>query len=128
MSARSGYSPAAGLLGDIYYYGEGEIEKNDGKAKEWLKKVLEMTKEEEPEDAYLRGKGTQKLGVLAHRNGEVDEARSKFNQSTALMRKHLNGNWAFILPHDPPGLWEFLSKEQVRQGGKGSSCDERRDS
>ena len=28
------------------------------------------------------------------------------------MGKHLNGNWGFILPHDPPGLWEFLNAEQ----------------
>ena len=81
LSASKGYSPAAGLLGDIYFYGEGaSVPADPEKAKAWLEKVEELTSEDEPEDAYLRGKGMQKLGIIAHRKGEREEAGRRFNE------------------------------------------------
>jgi hypothetical protein len=72
-------------------------------------------------DAYVRAKALQKLGILIWR-GEAGEeggkhthplqaARSLFEESIGLCQQHLSGGWAFLLSHDPPGLWENLAEE-----------------
>ncbi|GMH77791.1 hypothetical protein TL16_g07535 [Triparma laevis f. inornata] len=108
ISANNSYSPAASLLADINYYGK-ELPQDLPLASKWLNKVLETTEESEPADAYIRGKALQKLGLLNHpSSSSLDYLKSSLD----LMSKHLNGNWPFLLAHDPPGLWEFLSREQ----------------
>ena len=106
------YSPASSLLADLYFYGK-EISSDRDAAKKWLNNVLDCTLLDEPSDAYIRGKALRQLAVLSRLSGDVKTSLARFNESVDLVSKHLNGNWAFILPHDPPGLWEMLSREQA---------------
>lgn len=109
-AADQGYAPASSLLADIYYYGE---KVDHVAASIYLNKVLSQTSPTEPDDAYIRTKSEQKLGVIAHSSSPSDKptAIAHFNSALQLSRTHLKSNWAFILDHDPPGLWENLESE-----------------
>ena len=66
---------------------------DDEKAKVWLEKVVELTKEDEPEDAYLRGKGLQKLGIVSYRNGDEGDAEGRFKEVRSASRaSHKEGH------------------------------------
>ena len=113
-----GYSPAVSLLADIHYYDHDE-RKDWGLAEKYLKEVVELTDPKEPGDAYLRSKSLQKMGNIALRGYGEDLAFGKdrdaglqhFRDSLSICAEHLGGSWAFLLSHDPPGLWELLEAE-----------------
>jgi len=105
------YSPASSLLADLYFYGK-EVPPDLGLARRHLEEVLDTTLHDEPADAYVRGKALRQLGIADRLSGDVASSKERLSSSVELVSKHLNGNWAFILPHDPPGLWELLSREQ----------------
>merc|ERR1711865_115637 len=112
-AAAQGYSPAASLLADLHYLGH-DLPTDDEQANMWLLRVLELTDEAVAEDAYVRAKALQKLGTLAwRREGAKDTSAASqyFKQSIELCQKYLRGGWAFLLAHDPPGLWENLEVE-----------------
>jgi len=65
----------------------------------------------------VRARAHQRLGVIALLGAPASaeaqaeaqaEARGQFQESLALCRTHLGGHWAFLLQHDPPGLFEAL--------------------
>ena len=105
------YSPASSLLADLYFYGK-EVPADLDEARKHLSDVLDATLHDEPADAYVRGKALRQLGIADHLSGDAASSKEHLSSSVDLVSKHLNGNWAFILPHDPPGLWEMLSREQ----------------
>jgi hypothetical protein len=126
LSAWQGYSPAASLLADLYFYGSepataGEVDLcsvpvNWTKARKWLRQVVQLTDASQPADAYVRAKALQRLGIIeckteSYGNSEHTRSQELFKESLALCTEHLGGNWAFLLSHDPPGLWEHLEEE-----------------
>jgi len=108
QSAALGYAPASSLLGDLYFYGQ-EKPRDLVEAKRHLEKVLEDTKEDEGEDAYVRVRALRKLGSIAMWGGDCDSdsvsARDSFSRALSSCRTHLGGNFAFMLSHDPPAAF-----------------------
>ena len=132
-SATLGYSPAASLLADIHYY-DTEDRKDWEVARKYLDECVALTSDDEPGDAYLRAKSLQKLGMIECRGGGGDDGMDEqqeqhhageknrdkgmelFRDSLELCEKHLGGGWAFLLSHDPPGLFDQLENEQKLLG------------
>lgn len=111
QSAEMGYSPAASLLADVYFFGSLPDGRDYEKARFWYQKVLDMTDPADQADAYVRCKALQKLGTVVHRLQGPHASRTHFTESIRVCSEHLGGNWAFHLPHDPPGLWQHLQAE-----------------
>ena len=111
-SATLGYSPAASLLADIHYF-DHDSKKNWHLAEKYLQEVIELTSHTEAGDAYLRAKSLQKLGMIACHGDSQDTEKGLeyFRNSIDLCSTHLNGSYAFLLSHDPPGLFEQLENE-----------------
>jgi tetratricopeptide (TPR) repeat protein len=109
-SATLGYSPAASLLADIHYY-EHDDKKDWPLAQKYLEEVIELTVAEAEGDAYLRAKTLQKLGIIEYHEKNVHKSLEHFRTSLELCSKHLGGSYAFLLNHDPPGLFEQLENE-----------------
>ena len=100
-------------MADLYYFdnGDGNTKKDLTEAKVWLEKVLEYTSEKEADDAYLRVKSHQRLGIISYLDGDESLAKEQFKKSIESANEHLGGNWSFLLNHDPPNLWENLELE-----------------
>jgi tetratricopeptide (TPR) repeat protein len=126
-SASQGYAPASSLLGDIYYYNHDQ-KKDWSLAKKYLNDVVESTSPSEANDAYVRTKALQKLGLISYlgvTDGKLSENRAQpnkeeglehFNKAITICNKHFNCTWAFLLAHDPPGFWEQLENEEKLLG------------
>jgi hypothetical protein len=126
-SMEQGYAPAASLLGDIHYYDHDE-RKDWTLATKYLHKVIACTSPEEQNDAYVRSKALQKLGLIASRGvsqgkdpqhlqtPDRERGLEHFKEALSLCKTHFNCSWAFLLAHDPPGLWEQLENEESLLG------------
>ena len=57
----AGYSPAASLLADLFFYGH-DLPTDRALAAHWLRRVVELTDEAEAGDAFVRARALQKLG------------------------------------------------------------------
>ena len=118
-SATLGYSPAASLLADIHYF-DHDDRKDWSLAEKYLQEVIELTSSTHEGDAYLLAKALQKLGMIACRGDHPDRQGgvNYFRKSLDLCSQHLGGSWAFLLSHDPPGLFEQLQNEEKLLGNE----------
>lgn len=122
-SASQGHAPASSLLADVYYFDHDGV-KDWTKATKYLKDVILQTSPGLVGDAYVRTKALQKLGIMVHRGGVCEHTNAShqtsgaayFNDALSLCNTHFKNSWAFLLAHDPPGLWENLEREDKLLG------------
>lgn len=113
LSAGLNYAPAASLLADLYFYTNSVDVYEQEQATRWCHSVLQLTDSALPEDAYIRSRSHQKLGILYFRHDQRhnQQSQSHFQDSLDTCQRHLGGNWPFLLSHDPPDLFPLLQKE-----------------
>jgi len=111
QSAALNYAPAASLLADFYFYTHSADQEEQ--ATRWCHTTLQLTDPTLPEDAYIRSRSNQKLGILSYRKDQhhTQQSQSHFEDSLDSCQRHLGGNWPFLLSHDPPDLFPLLQKE-----------------
>jgi len=112
-AAAQGYAPASSLLADVHYYGAPPTHPvAHARAAPHLRDVLTHTSEGEPDDAYARVRALRKLGAI-HRPSDAAASRAAFAAGLDTCQAHLGGHFAFLLQHDPVGLWEHLEAERL---------------
>ena len=92
-------------------------------ASEWLPRVIVATARDGAATAaaptlereYMHVKARERLGMVAFWRGDRAGARAHHRAALELCLRSPRlgrGAWPFLLPHDPPGLWEQLAREE----------------